>query len=77
MLSEKVPTSAHTQWWIGMNHLQTNCFGDSVIVVSSVSHWLTKASFIPLSRISARYIDLETTHTFSYGEDVILVCIPN
>ena len=58
------------------SHPQRDYFGDSIIVASTISHQLTRASFIPVSRIIARCAYIETSYKFNYGEDRIMVCIP-
>ena len=44
------------------NHPERNHFGDNIIVTSTISHQLTAASFIPVSRNIARCAFLETIY---------------
>lgn len=77
--SERVPISlthvlAKVVWY--ESHSERNHFGQSIIVASSVLHQLTRASFIPISRIKARCAYLQTNYTFAYGEDSVVICVP-
>ena len=65
---------AQVDWY--EDHPQRHHFGESIIVASTTSHRLTRASFIPVSRIMARCAYLKTPYRFSYGEDQILICVP-
>ena len=57
-------------------HSFTSYLRPSVVIMSSIFSPFSCASFMPVSRISARCAYLETTFNFSYGDDKIVVCVP-
>ena len=65
---------AQVEWY--ESHPERNFFGESVIVVSTISHGLTRTSFMPVSRITARCAYIKTSYRFNYGYDEIMNCVP-
>ena len=61
-------------WLIGMRIIQKE--STLVKILFTISHKLTAASFIPVSHIIARGTFLETTYSFHYGEDRIMITVP-
>ena len=66
---------AHVQWF--QEHPRRDFFHSSVIVSSTLFESSSPASFIPVSRITARCAVLnELTFKFDYGEDRVCLAIP-